>query len=364
MIRNIVLLYVGMVLVGWVCPAATVAEPATHPADAVGASATGQVIEGMVLNHDGGGIEGARVRIEARGAAKDAPALAEMTTKGLGEIHLQLPRPATEPVRVRIVKEGYAEFVEEIDPTDKDNPPFIDATLEGTGKLTGTVTDHLTGKPISGVNVECGNGGRVRPAVTDADGKFAFDGMVMGQAQLTYMAEGYGTQRERLEIGEYRVNINRTLHRQRSIELMIEDSEGKPAAGVMVEAMVEPDFDYITATSDSAGKARLNGVNAGAVAVHLRMNGERYVRTTEYVKKIDLGEATSEPASEPAPVTRKFTLRIGGGVKGKVIDTKTHEPIVGVRVIAGREVSSVMPMTWTEDDGAFQLTGLEPADST
>lgn len=322
--------------------------------------ATGQVIEGMVLNYNGGGIQGASVRIEAPGSSKDDPALAEGLTNQLGEIHLQLPTPAKGPVRVRIQKPGFVEFVQEIDPTDENDPPFIDVTLEGTGKLSGTVKDHKTDKPIAGARVECANGGRVLSVVTEADGRFVFENMVLGATQLTFMADGYGTLRERVEMGEYRVNLNRTLRPERPIQLVVEDNNGKPAADVTIEAMVEPDYDYMTVTTDGQGNAHLKGVSTLATTIHLRMNGERYVRSTEYVKKIELVETAGESTTAPASVTRRFTVRIGGGVKGAVVDGKTKEPIVGARVIAGREVSSVMPMTWTEEDGGYQLTGLEP----
>jgi len=333
---------------------------ASPPASAPAGGPTGQVIEGMVLNYMGGGIKDARVRIESPDAPEGASPLAEVLTNQLGEVHVRLPRPAAGPVRVRITKEGYVEVVQEVDPTDETNPPFIDVTLEGTGKLSGRLADHDTGRPIAGARVECANGGRVQTAETGADGGYVFEGIVRGQSQLVFMAEGYGTQREKIVIGEYRVNLNRTLRRQRPIELILSDNEGQPAPDVLVEAFVEPDYDFITAKSDAAGRARLDGVSVQAVAVHLRMNGDRYVRTTEYAKKLEFDDAASQPASAPAAVVRRFALRIGGGVKGKVIDAKTREPIVGVRVIAGREVSSSMPMTWTEADGTYELNGLEP----
>jgi peroxiredoxin len=141
---------------------------------------------------------------------------------------------------------------------------------------------------------------------------------------------------------------------------MVEDNEGKATPGVLIEALVEPTFDYLTAKTDASGRARLPGVYRDAIAVHLRMNGERYVRTTEYARAIPLAPIASQATSGPAMEKRRFTVRIAGGVKGKVIDAKTREPIVGVRVIAGREVRGNMPMSWTEDDGAYELKGLEP----
>jgi peroxiredoxin len=46
-----------------------------------------------------------------------------------------------------------------------------------------------------------------------------------------------------------------------------------------------------------------------------------------------------------------------------VVDAETRDLIVGVRVIAGREVRYDMPMAWTGLNGAYELIGLPPGDN-
>ncbi|HSW44184.1 MAG TPA: carboxypeptidase regulatory-like domain-containing protein [Phycisphaerae bacterium] len=314
----------------------------------------------MAVDYIGAGVRQARVRIESPDAGRDDPPLVEGVTNNLGEIEVQLPRPVDGPVRVRIIKEGYAELVQEVDPTDETNPAFVDAMLEGTDTLSGKVLDHATNKPIAGARIECGNGGRTLDSTSDAEGKFTFGNLVRGPAQLAIKADGYGTQREKIILGEYRIHINRTLRPERPVEVIVEDNEGRPAPEVTVEAMVEPTFDLVVGKTDESGRAVLLGVNADAIALHLRMNGERYVRMPEFSRRIELPPAASQAASAPAAVSRRFTVRPAGGVKGRVIDAGTRESIVGVRAIAGREVRGNMPMTWTDDEGGYELGGLEP----
>jgi len=332
--------------------------PATEPA--ADATRTGPIIEGMVLNHQGAGIRGARVRIESLDAAADDPALAEGTTNPMGEILIRLPKPVRTSVRVRVLKEGYAVFVQEIDPTDEDDPPFVDATLEGTGRVSGTVTEDETGKPLARVNVRCDNGGRSLNAQTDQEGKYAFSNIYRGPARLTFIAQGFGIERSTLNIGTVRVAVNRSLRPQRPVELIIEDNAGKPAEGVTVEAMIEPTHDFLSAETDATGRTRLNGVNLDATKIRLRLNGDRYVQSRAFVKTVTLPEVASQPAAALPPVTRRFVVRIAARLEGRVVHAGTQEPIIGVRVIAGRQVRGDMPMVWTDADGRYELGGLEP----
>jgi len=242
---------VSVVFLAIAQPDAAGQPPSTQPpADA---TRMGQTIEGMVLNHQGAGIRGARVRIESLDAAADDPALVEGTTNQMGEILIQLPQLVQTPVRVRVLKEGYAVFVQEIDPTDEDDPPFVDATLEGTGRISGTVTEAATSQPLAQVNVRCDNGGRSLNTRTDREGKYAFSNIYRGPAVLTFIAEGFGTERSTLNMGTVRVAVNRSLRPQRPVELIIEDNAGKPAEGLTVEAMIEPGHDFLSAETDAAG---------------------------------------------------------------------------------------------------------------
>ncbi len=324
---------------------------------------TGQLIEGIVLNHYGGGIAGARVRIESLDASPDDPPLAEGTANGFGDIAIRLPGALETPVRVRIRAEGYTDWVREIDPSNQENPPFIDATLEGAARLTGTVRAKDTSRPAAGARIRCDNGGRDLAALTDGEGRYAINNVTRGPATLTVSAEGFGIERRMVMVRSEWAGVDIELQPERLVEFLVVTSDGEPAADLTIEAVVDPMNYYLHTATDAAGRATLRGVTAGADLVHVRLNGPQYVRMPDFSTTIPLSPArrtSTAPASAPAPVRRRLVAAVAATVVGKVTDAESHKPILGVRVIAGRQVSAVMPMAWTSSDGTYELTGVRP----
>ncbi|MBP7934174.1 MAG: carboxypeptidase regulatory-like domain-containing protein [Phycisphaerae bacterium] len=331
------------------------AQPTTGPASQ---PATGPVIQGMVLNESGGGIARATVRIESLDAAADDPPLVEVVSNSTGDISAQLPRPLQGSVRVRVHMDGFNDFVDEYDVSDPENPPFIDATLTGTAVLTGRVSAAATGKPLAGVAVRCETGLRSLNAQTDTDGEFSFTNVTRGNATLTFTAEGFGIERRIVGIMTNHAKTDIQLRPERAVEVNVEDNLGKPAAAVAIEALIEPSSDYIEATTDANGRARLKGVHLEATAIQFRLNGDRYVRNREFVKSITMPDPTTQP-EEPLLVTRRLTVRIAARMTGKVVNA-AGEPVSGTRVFVGKQLRPDMPTTWTDDEGKYELARLEP----
>lgn len=340
--------------------AAGVEPPTTAPA--ADPDATGPIIEGIVVNHLGAGIAQAAVRIEAIDAPEDAPPLAVGTTSRSGDIRVRLPAPLQAIVRVRIQKEGFATFVQELDLTDE-SPPWIDATLVGAATLAGQVRDRLLGRPVPGARVICSNGGQDFEALTDAQGRFSFNTLSHGPATLTASAKGFGTQRETLQVRSDQARADIQLGPERIVELKIITDDERPAPDVRVDGFVEPGGEYLTAKTGPDGRITLHGLSAEAQAVHLRLNGPRYIHMPDYDVRLPLKKATEPAADRPATlpaVRRELIVHVAGRVRGLVTEGPTGEPIVGVRVIAGREFAGNAPMTWTALDGSYELTGLPP----
>lgn len=322
--------------------------------------ATGPLIEGIVLSFNGQGVSGARIRVERVDAAADEPPMAEGLTNATGDISIQLPQAVEGPVRVRIEKEGFATAIEEADLTDPGNPPFLDVTLEGTVRLSGTLTDRSTGKPLAGATVICETGGRRLTASTDEDGRYVFERMYLGPATLAPTTDGYGIERHTLQVQQDIEGFELSVAPEYPIELVIEDNLGKPAADATVEVLALPMHERLSASTDSAGRAKLRGVPSDARQLLLRVSGDRYVRSREFSKTIDLPGQASPTASAPAAITPRVLVRLAARIAGRVTTEDGQQPIVGVRVIVGREPRADMPMTWTNLEGAYELAGLEP----
>jgi len=312
----------------------------------------------MVLNESGGGIAKAAIRIESLDAGLDEPPLVETVSNETGDISAQLPRPITGSIRARVHMDGFNDFVDEYEISDPEDLPFVDATLTGTAVISGKVTAAATGKPIDKAAVRCETGLKTLNVQTDTDGEFSFTNVTRGNVAMTFSADGFAIERRTVGIMTNQAKTEIQLRPERPVELIIEDNLGKPAAGVAVEALIEPSSDFIEATSDANGQTRLKGVHPEATAIQFRLNGGRYVRNREFVKFITMPDPSTQP-EEPLPVTRRLTVRIAAKMNGKVVNA-AGEPVGGVRVFVGKQLRPDMPTTWTDDEGKYELTRLEP----
>ncbi|HPD31533.1 MAG TPA: carboxypeptidase regulatory-like domain-containing protein [Phycisphaerae bacterium] len=320
----------------------------------------GQVIEGLVLNYYGGGITGAQIRVEALNAKPGDPPIAEGKSGKGGEIRIRLPKRIDENVLVRIRMDGYQEFVQEVDPTDPENPPFVDAALQGAGTISGVVRAKSSGKPVANAKVLGASGGRDTSARTDANGKYTLTGIVRGRAYLKVIADGFATFQTILNIDRQDSVQDVELAAEHPVELLVITGDGDPADKVLIEGWIESTKSSIETITDAQGRATLRGIGENVEEIRLRLNGDRYVRMSGFDERIDL--AASQPATETRPATtrpsrHKIIVRIGARVRGKITNDK-NEPLAGVRVTAGRKNLADMPVTWTDLDGEYELQGL------
>jgi thiol-disulfide isomerase/thioredoxin len=335
--------------------AAVASAPASQPA--------GIVVEGIVVNYLGAGVNEAVARIESPDAAAGTPAVAEGKTNQLGQLAIRLAKPLEGKFRVRVHKEGYTDYVGEIEFVEGEDLPFIDVTLSGSAEITGVVRTFATSQPVSDALVECENGGRQQQVQTDAEGKYRFGELVRGGVEVAVTAKGFGVERREAEIKDGATRLDVELRPERTIELMIVTREGTPADRVLVEAVTEPAYTSLNAMSDKRGAAVLHGVPGDAERVRLRLNGEGYVLMGDYAESVQL--ATSQPASGPvgdprAIVRQRLVVTRSAAIRGRVVDAANGQPVIGVRVIAGREAYGRMPMMWTSLDGTYELGGLPP----
>lgn len=340
---------------------AAFAEPDQTPS---GSAPAGQVIEGIVVNHLGAGIAGARVRIEALDSSESDPPLGTAVAGGTGDIRVQLSRRAEGTVRVRITKEGYATFIQELDLEDESQVPWIDAVMEGAATLRGVVRDRLFNEPVKGAVVGCESAGQEFETSTDSSGRYSFNTIAYGPVSIMVTARGFGTQRKMIQVLSDESEQDFELGPARRVELTIVTDDEKPAPDVRVEGFALPDNQYVSATTGPDGKVSLHGIDEEAEEVLLRLNGPRYVKMRGFETRLDLGpppdaEDGRTPASMPA-FRQELLVHVAGRIKGVVTDAKTGEPIVGVRAIVGREFRSDAPMAWTSLDGSYELDGLPP----
>jgi peroxiredoxin len=322
-------------------------------------------LEGLVLNHFGGGVDGAEVRIELPDApAEHDPIAAAQTTSG-GSVEVVIPADAPEIVRLRIRAEGFKEYLRQVNLAELRDLPFVDATLEGAATLSGTVTAAISEEPIAEAGVICENGGRRLFVQTDGTGKYVFDTIYHGPATVTVTAEGYGAKRESLRIATNNYRHDVTLHAEQIIELKVRTNTGEPAEDAFVEAIVRPSQYYVTLKTDEEGEATIRGVDPQAEFVHIKLSGEKYIANEFEEKTVALPSVTDEVEVEvqvgkPDPLKVELTLTVAGRLQGIVTDAETGEPISNVRIVAGGELRYDMPIAWSGYGGQYLLGGVRP----
>ena len=334
-------------------------DTASQPADAV--EEPGLEIIGVVLNHFGGGIDNAEVRIESLDAPADAEPLATTRTNQMGDIEITLKLPAPETVRVRIRSEGQTEWIGELDLTDEFEDPFIDATLVGSAKIEGRVVAAADESPIAGAHVACTNAGRELNVQTDESGEFVLDGISRGQAALRIRAEGFAIANHPVDVQDDTATAHVMLHPERVILFTVVTDDGTAAAGVTIEAVVNPGHEFLTTLSDAEGKAKLGGVRADAEAMELRLNGPGYVQMNDFGETLQIPPVTTQPADgKPSLFEQRLVVTLAAGLRGKIVDAETGEPVPSARLLAGAEVLYSMPMAFSTLNGEYELLGLPP----
>ncbi len=337
----------------WVSLGVKVADSAPDPSP----DRQSTVVEGIVLNPMGGGIADALVRVERADAGPDDPPVAETRTNRTGDIHIELPPAAPASLRVRILKEGYLPFVAELGLEESDEPPFIDATLQGGSRLIGRAVGR-DDRPVVGAEVVCENGGVRQTVRCDEQGGFAFENLYRGPARLTVKAEGYGIIRRAVSIADPEHQIGLTLEPERAVRVALLTNDGEPAPDAVVEVLVEPGMTYVHTRTGPDGTADLHGIPQEARLLMFRLSGSNYV-PSDYAERVVALEPEGEGEVAPGPTDIRLRITVAGRVRGRVVDAQGR-PVDAVRVAAGGQQRYTMPLAWTDARGNYELTGIRP----
>jgi len=119
---------------------------------------------------------------------------------------------------------------------------------QGTGQITGRVTDQETGRAIAGAIVRLvrmsGNNGEPHSAVTDGEGRYGFLGLPAGTysgfaddgKHLSARLAASGGRPIALADGEALKNVDVTMARGRAITVRVVDEWGEPLSNLAVSA--------------------------------------------------------------------------------------------------------------------------------
>ena len=249
-------------------------------------------------------------------------------------------------------------------------------TTSHAGSISGLVTDQVSGQalPRMLVTLSPGDPARSVEAITDADGRYRFDGLAPGKYAVAAGNDAHhATYLEQpspafeLAAGESRNDVNFALARALAIEGRVLDPFGEPLSHIDVSASAANASPTRTARSNDLGAYRIFGLRPGRyrVCAHEQSCYPDVLLTSQDAVNIDIFVKSSDasPAAGEDAVAATQTDQTTGTLRGVVKDTQSGRPLAHATVHLGYHGTERTPSNLaavTGDDGAFTLVGLPP----
>lgn len=205
-------------------------------------------------------------------------------------------------------------------------------------RLSGTVTDASSSKPIAGATVSAGTGS----ATTDANGAYTIAGVAPGTYTASATASGYASQSTSVTLSAGTTttqNFALTPNRGTITGTVTDAATAAPIAGATVS------YSGGSTTSNSSGGYTLANVAEGSYSVSASASGYASQSRTVVV-------------GPGATATQSFALTPNGAITGTVTNAGTGG------AISGATVSYSGGSTTTNGSGQYTLSNVAPATYT
>jgi protocatechuate 3,4-dioxygenase beta subunit len=256
------------------------------------------------------------------------------------------------------------------------------------GSILGRVTDQASGQalPRMVVTLYGGDPARSVETITDADGRYRFDGLPPGKYAVaaandnhhaTYLRQWFGrpdpadpndlppSPAIEMADGESRTDIDLALTHALAIEGRVLDQLGEPLNHVGVSASSARGVQVRSAPSNDLGAYRIFGLRPGRyrVCADQQTCYPDILLTSQDALNIDLLKQSSDASPAPSidAVASQQTDQATGSLRGLVRDNQSGRPLAHATVHLGYRGSERPPSNLaavTGEDGAFTLSGL------
>ncbi|HEX4655609.1 MAG TPA: carboxypeptidase regulatory-like domain-containing protein [Mycobacteriales bacterium] len=262
----------------------------------------------------------------------------------------------------------------------------VNAAMTRGSTVSGTVTDRVTGEPVSGICVTAygKNIGQPHPGwpttTTFADGSWALvlihANWVVDfydcHANMTYADQWWNDKTSMAdadlltisgEPAQRLTGIDATLDHGATITGRVtDDTTGQPLANICVGTPTQGPRGQ----TDATGNYTIPNVPSGTWTVEFyecqfTAGGPHYA-TEYYQHKGTRAGATPVTVTAPNMTVVDETMRVGGVITGRVIDAATGQPIAGVGVSARASDVDGGGGTTTRADGTYTINGLYASD--
>lgn len=208
------------------------------------------------------------------------------------------------------------------------NGPVDLALLEGL-RLSGRITDRETGEPLAGARLSV-HLFQERAAVTDAEGRYVFEGLPAMRLSLEISAEGHAFHRTFIQPREDASNVyDFSLDPEASVIVTVTDEAGEPVAGVRVAYHLEDSFVGWDrgGSTDADGRVCIDGISAREPP-RLEVSKKGYRIEGDLVPRFDEGIRSTEAYL----VLRRLEDEAPPGVFTGKVTSSSGEPIQGARL--------------------------------
>ncbi len=312
------------------------------------------LVEGQVFNHSGGGIAEATVILTLK---KDRSVIAETKTTEYGDIQLKAEKRLTGDATVTISKTHYVTANIDVTLSHDGELPFVDHRLEGAIVLEGTVQDKAIEQPIAGAEVVAKSGYKDYTTETDGKGAFKLEGILPGGLSLKVTSKGYADHDVRIREAENAGLQTIPLSPERIVNLTIVDDSKSPVSRVVVEVIDSPHQKYRQTTTDSDGKAKLEGLDFDCESLKVRLTHATKVSDPDFERMIELPADVKSSDHE--------LIMAAAGIVTGTITSKSPEngsrdavPSNGARISIGTTAQEAGPKAWSDFDGLYEIQGV------
>lgn len=264
---------------------------------------------------------------------------------GAYQVHASSPGfvAATVAVRVSAQETAAADLILEAEP----------------GQLAGTVTDAVTGIPVSGaiLTVSDPAGSFIGQGVSGGTGAFSLDRLPSGQLSVSVTAPGYGAVGSGVVIlpGQpTAVSFVLTPEPGQVSGFVVSLLDGLPVEGARIEILDGRDIRLLTLLTDSTGFYLAGNLAPGSYTARVSAGGYN----SDLIGFVigPGGTANGSFALFPEP----------GTVRGTVTNALNGQPVQGTRVdlCLSNTYGEILETALTEPDGRYEVTGLLPQNYT
>lgn len=251
----------------------------------------------------------------------------------------------------------------------------INAALVQGGKISGTITDASTTKPVAGACVSAyDSAGDSGYACSAQDGTYTIEGLPASTSYTVYFnASGYlgqwyngqsspaNASKVTVSLGQTTGSVSAALVLGGTITGKVTDLSGSPLTNVNVSVW-QGNAEVSSASTGFGGLYSINGLPAGAnYTVEFQDYFGGYL-TQWYNGK------TSQASADPVNVSLGATtsgisaaMSQGGTISGEVIDASTGAPLAGicVNVFVPSDLIDTVSSACTDSTGNYKVTGLQ-----